>query len=191
MPRECPPGILRTTCGTSIFSDEYKVNKTLKNTVTYGIPRNTVFLGKLAVEFLCIAASGILAYTTMTISAFSLLPNNGSSNFKILTSSVAGVLPLCLAALGVSHCLSVITKNTLSHIVSYIILMVAIPNLVMNMAGILPALNSAAPFLPYIAISKYVWLQPNGLLLCWGLGATYFIAAGLAGTGLFAKSEIK
>lgn len=173
-----------------IFSDEYK-DKTLKNAVAYGIPRNTVFFGKLVMEFLCMAASGILAYTALAISAFSLLPNNGTSNFKILTSSVAGVLPLCLAALSVSHCLSVITKNMLSHIVSYVILMIAIPSLVMNLAGILPVLNSAAPFLPYIAISKYVWLQANGLLLCWGLGAAYFLAAGLAGTGLFAKSEIK
>lgn len=173
-----------------IFSDEYK-DKTLKNTVAYGINRNTVFFGKLVVEFLLIATSGILAYAALTISAFSLLPNNGTSNLEILTKSILGVLPLCLAALGVSHCLSVITKNMLSHIVSYVIFMLAIPNLVMNLAGFIPVLNSITFLLPYIAISKYVWLQPNGLFLCWGLGTTYFLAAGLVGTGLFAKSEIR
>jgi ABC-2 type transport system permease protein len=173
-----------------IFSDEYK-DKTLKNAIAYGIPRNTVFFGKLMIEFLCVAVSGILAYTALAISAFSLLPNNGMSNFKILTGSIAGVLPLCLAGLGVSHFLSVITKNTLTHIVSYVILMIAIPNLVMNLSGVLPVLNNVATFLPYIAISKHVWLQPNGLLLCWGLGAVYLLAAGFAGTGLFAKFEIK
>ncbi|GIP26550.1 hypothetical protein J23TS9_16800 [Paenibacillus sp. J23TS9] len=176
-----------------LVADEF-TDGTLKNTVAYGITRSTVFYGKWMMELLLLTVSWMATFISLTASVFLLLHNNGTTYFMNFTSSIAGVLPLILAALTVSHCLCFVTEKPLPHLVSYAVLIIALPELYYMFANGVPALSEvtdALPLFPYAAANDSAWLKPKGLILCWTTGTVYIILAFLISSRRVMLKEFK
>jgi len=176
-----------------VMADDF-TDGTFKNTIAYGTSRNTVFYGKWLMAVLVMAVSWTATYTALSSSAFLLLPNNGTSYFMDFTLSTAGVLPLILAALTVSHCLFYLTGKTMAHLVSYAVIMVAVPELYYRVGNGVPALLDVVeriPLFPYAAANDMDWFKPNGWVLCWTFGAAYTLLAFLSLSRRVARKEFK
>ena len=176
-----------------LLADEF-ADGTLKNTVAYGISRSTVFYGKWIMELIFLATAWVVTYAALAGSVFLLLPNNGIANFTAFTSSIAGVLPLALAALTVSHCLCFLSEKPMPHLVGYAAVIVILPELYYMFASEGSALGQLVqhvPLFPYAAANDFAWLAPNGLLLCWTVGAAYVLLAFLISTTRVKRKEWK
>jgi ABC-type transport system involved in multi-copper enzyme maturation permease subunit len=176
-----------------LVADEF-ADGTLKNTVAYGISRSTVFYGKWIMELLFMAVAWVFTYTSLTASVFLLLPNNGLSSFHTFTSSIAGVLPLALAALTVSHCFCFLSEKPMPHLVGYAVVIVLVPEFYYMFASpgsSLGQLVEKLPLFPYAAANDLAWLQNNGMLLCWTVGAAYVLLAFLMSARRVEKVEWK
>lgn len=176
-----------------LVSDEF-TDGTFKNTVAYGISRNTLFYGKWIIELLLLIVSWMVTYISLTASVFLMLPNTGMSYFLDFTYAILGVLPLVLAALTVSHCLCFLTEKSLSHLVSYVVIIIVLPELYFRFAHGVPALKEVVetlPLFPYAAAHDLFWKNPNGLLLCWIIGASYVLLAFLVSTKRVMVKEFK
>ncbi|WP_270168496.1 ABC transporter permease [Paenibacillus sp. SYP-B4298] len=176
-----------------LVSDEF-TDGTFKNTVAYGISRSTFFYGKWIIEMLLFIVSWTITYSSLTASVFLILPNTGVSYFLDFTHSIFGVLPLLLAALTVSHCLCFLTEKSLPHLVSYVVIMIVLPELYFMFANRIPALKEVVetlPLFPYAAANDLFWMKPNGLLLCWIIGASYVLLALLVSTRRVMVKEFK
>jgi len=176
-----------------LVSDEF-TDGTLKNTVAYGIASSTAFYGKWIMELLFLVISWLVTYLSLTASVFLLLQNNGTAYFMNFTSATAGVLPMVLAALTVSHCLCFLTEKPLPHLVSYMVLIVVLPELYYRFANGIPAfgeITDTLPLFPYAAANDSAWLKPNGLILCWTIGAAYILLAFLISARRVRLKEFK
>ncbi|OBZ14933.1 hypothetical protein A8L34_13715 [Bacillus sp. FJAT-27264] len=176
-----------------LVSDDF-TDGTFKNTVAYGISRNTFFYGKWIIELLFLIVAWMLTYISLTASVFLMLLNTGTSYFLDFTSSILGVLPLALAALTVSHCLCFLTEKTLSHLVSYAVIIIVLPELYFRFTNGVPALKEVVeklPLFPYAAANDLFWMKPNGLLLCWIIGASYVLLTFLVSTRRVNVKEFK
>jgi|GEM_PF-1950624 ABC-type transport system involved in multi-copper enzyme maturation, permease component len=176
-----------------LLMDEF-ADGTLKNTAAYGISRNKVFYGKWILELAVLAVAWVVTYISLITSVFLLLTNNGTSHFMEFNSSILGVLPLTLAALAVSHCLCFLIENSLTHLVSYAVLIIVLPELYYMLAKGMPALQEIVnhvPLFPYAAANDHAWTESNGMLLCWAVGTGYMIVAFLVSTKPVMRKEFK
>ncbi|XID90369.1 ABC transporter permease [Paenibacillaceae bacterium WGS1546] len=176
-----------------LLMDEF-ADGTLKNTAAYGISRSKVFYGKWILELAVLAVAWVVTYISLTASVFLLLTNNGTSNFTDFNTSILGVLPLTLAALAVSHCLCFLIENTLTHLVSYAVLIIVLPELYYLLAEGMPALQEIVnnvPLFPYAAANDLAWLKSDGMLLCWAVGMGYMLIAFLISSKPVMRKEYK
>jgi len=176
-----------------VVADDF-MDGTLKNTVAYGVSRRTIFYGKWLVSLLLLVISWIVTYVVLTACVFMLLSNNGSSNFTAFTSSIMGILPLSLAALTVSHCLFYLLEKVTPHFVSYVVIMIIVPELyyfLSRSVASLEELVNRVPLFPYAAANDFVWLKPNGTLLCWIVGTAYVLVAFLLSSRSVERKEFK
>jgi len=176
-----------------VVADDF-TDGTLKNTVAYGVSRRTIFYGKWLGSLLLLVISWIVTYVVLTACVFMLLSNNGTSNFMAFTSSIMGILPLSLAALTVSHCLFYLLEKPTSHFVSYVVIMIIGPELYYFFSrsiASLAELVDRVPLFPYAAANDFVWLKPNGMLLCWIVGMVYILVAFLISSRLANTKEFK
>lgn len=176
-----------------LVSDEF-TDGTFKNTVAYGISRSTFFYGKWIIELILLIVSWTITYISLTASVFLMLPNTGATYFLEFSYSILAVLPLLLAALTVSHCLCFLTEKSLPYLVSYVAIMIVLPELYFMFANRIPALNEVVeklPLFPYAAANDLFWMKPNGLLLCWIIGASYVLLAFLISTRRVIVKEFK
>jgi len=176
-----------------VVADDF-TDGTLKNTVAYGVSRRTVFYGKWMVSLLLLLISWIVTYVVLTTCVFMLLSNNGTSNFTAFTSSIMGILPLSLAALTVSHCLFYLLEKVTPHFVSYVVIMIIVPELYFLLSrGVvtLEELVDRIPLFPYAAANDLIWLKPNGFLLCWIFGMAYVLVAFLLSSRSAERKEFK
>lgn len=176
-----------------LVADEF-TDGTLKNTVSYGTSRSTIFYGKWFMELLFVVISWMVTYISLTASVFLILQNNGTTYFMDFTLSIAGVLPLVLAALTVSHCFCFLTENPMPHLVSYAVLIIALPELYYMFANGVPELREIVnmlPLFPYAAANDFAWLNPNGMILCWAIGGAYILLAFLISSRWVKLKEFK
>jgi ABC-2 type transport system permease protein len=153
---------------------------TFKNMISFGLSRKTIFIGKWLLSVLFLLVAGILAYLSLTIGVFALLPNSGSSSYNSFNASMLGLLPLVLAAVTVSHCICFLSGKTMMHALVYIFLMMLLPEfyyMYANMEPVLMAFVNKVPLFPYAALNDKLWQQQNGYLLCWALGLVYMFSA--------------
>ena len=112
--------------GSVIFGNEHN-NHTMKNCVSYGIPRGTIYFSKFIVEIVY----SLFAFTIITgfhlISANLLLENSGPGTFTLLLHTLFACLPLLLSALATTNCFVFIIEGTGSGIAAIVGVLVAIP----------------------------------------------------------------
>ena len=180
-----------------VFSDQYKHN-TLKNEVSYGIPRWRIYLGKLAAAVitavvLCVI---ILAfYLGLCLLLFPLGEGVGET-MTALGQALLMSFPLWLGGLGFFLMLLFLMKGSTAASIVYVLLTAVLGG------GFLELFSALMPKLAPVfqLIQKCLLTTPFDRLIregaaglipyAWMLGMSWFILSTLVGLLLFRKREI-
>lgn len=178
-----------------VFSDQYKQN-TLKNEVSFGLPRGRIYLGKLAAA--CLTAVALCAlvlafYVGLGMLMFPVQDAALTANqYAALGRSLAAALPVWLGGLGFIHMLLFVSKGSVSATVIYIFILSA--GNILDLAGLfLPRLVKL-----FATIQDWLIAAPmNGILRgapdmsnAWLVGMLWLGVSTLIGLLTFQKREI-
>lgn len=102
--------------GDMVFSDQYKYN-TLKNEVSFGVPRPRIYLGKLAVEAVTGVVMSVLVVAFYELLCFATLypcedPAMTVYTWKVVGYCVLAAIPQWLAALALTNMLFFLVKGS-------------------------------------------------------------------------------
>lgn len=178
-----------------VFSDQYKLN-TLKNEMSYGIPRGRVYLGKLAAAIVTAVVICLLMVAFYLVLALLFFPMEGKLTdlLSALGKALAGVLPIWLGALGLGLMLLFATKGSTIATVIFVLLMGPLDS-------VLQLLEMFVPKLFEVIEAIRPWLLGNGLnglimegtlklSYTWPLGMAWLLATTAIGFIAFQKREI-
>ena len=127
------PMVLCVCVVNLIFGQEYK-NHTLKNTISFGISRNAIYLSKFLISLVYALIVGVFVSSAFIISAYILLENSGIEYLTILIKAMIASIPLLLVALTIANCFYFITDKEINAIGYWVAIIVIIPSLLL-MAG--------------------------------------------------------
>ena len=179
-----------------VFSEQYK-NNTLKNEVSYGIPRLRIYFGKLLAAFfvaLVLCAVLIGSYLGMGILLFPAGEAMGES-LRIFALCLLASLPLWMGGLGLFQMLLFFLKGSTTATVFYIMVLGAGSG-ILDLFGIfLPSMKPVADLIRTISLSTpfNLMLQqgPESVMgYAWALGMAWLGLSTLVGVVGFQKKEI-
>ncbi len=181
--------------GDIVFSDQYK-NNTLKNEVSYGVPRARIYLGKLLVATLVAVAACVVLLGVYVGLCWMLFPHGEEDGlvWQILGYCLAGAFPLWLGAQGlVMACYFLINSNTAAAFTS-VGIMAVVPT-VFQVLGLVvhPVFEVIRQFtLPFMVENLRNTLFDWGYVgLCWVVGLAWLTVSTLVGLAAFQKKEIR
>lgn len=184
-----------------VFGNEHN-NHTMKNCISYGISRRTIYFGKLIVQILYAFVAFTIILGIHVASGYLLLENSGPQPLEVLLRTCFACLPLFLFGLAVANCFVFVIESVGSAIAASCGIMIVLP-LVTQLLGmrfvffekfseILPAnIINAADFDPIKQEITFYWSTNTGLLNCWSLGMIQMVLFVLIGYVLFNRKEIK
>lgn len=177
-----------------VFSDQYRSN-TLKNEVSFGIPRTRIFLGKLMME--CIVAVILcLAVVAFYIGACYLFlphdPQPDAQSMRLIGYSLLASLPLWLGEQALANMVYFLVKS--SAIGSFVIVGIAMGGQLLKILGalvhpcfqLLYSIMLNSPF-ERICGGEWDWAF---LGQTWAVGAAWFLVTTAVGLFVFRKKEI-
>lgn len=183
--------------GDIVFSEQYK-HSTLKNEISFGIPRTRVYLGKLITEAIVgLVLLALMVGFYLLLSAV-LFPKDAESitALKVLGTALLAAVPLYVGALGLIHC-------CFSHLKSSVVAGVlpaaflAMTGSVMGTAMNLPLglfSDISRVVYPFLLTTPFSQLSPdiNGafVLNAWCIGVGWLVVTTALGIILFRKKEI-
>lgn len=179
-----------------VFSDQYKHN-TLKNEVSFGIPRTRIYLGKLLVEILLGAVLVLLFMVFYEVLCyFALLPGEPGSAADAMT--VVGwcllcALPQWLGVLAVTHMLYTLVRSSTFAAVA-VVCLVTVPPFVFNILAILGS-DLCARLIRLMPLSlidnaSTVVGDWGYLGTSWAMGMLWLVVSTALGLALFKRREI-
>ena len=179
------------------FADEHR-QQTLKNTVSYGVPRGTVFFGKLltalwySVLVLAAVLAAILGLGVIFLGVGDL--TEFLQGLGMLLWCLLGGLPLWIAALSLAVLLFSVIRTSVGASFLYLGLM-TLTQVVLSVLGALgysffDQLRTRLISVQLGNASTIVGLGPQ-LIWAWGSGLVYTLVFCLAGWILFRRMEIK
>ena len=181
--------------GDIVFSDQYKHN-TLKNEVSYGLPRVRIYLGKLAVAALISVLAALLMLALYLGGCWLLFPHEvtDGQTWQLIGYCLAGAFPLWLASLGVVNaCYFLIHSNTIAAFAGVGIIGV-LPSVLQALGLLLhPVFEVIRQFMPNVMVDSLANMafQWNYVGLCWLSGLVWFAAATAIGLLAFRRKEIR
>jgi hypothetical protein len=95
--------ILCIFVASMIFGNEHG-NHTMKNSVSYGISRGSIYFGKLIVEMIYGIAAIVIITGIYAGSAYLMLKHSNANEFMLLIKACFAGLPLLLFALAAANC---------------------------------------------------------------------------------------
>lgn len=183
-----------------IFGNEHG-NHTMKNSVSYGISRKTLYFGKLLAEVTYAVIAFVIITGIHIGSACLLLENSGQENIILFLKAAALCFPLLIFSIGASNCFIFLTDNMGSAIAAITGLLIALP-LVSNLLGMrFEFFYKLSQILPWNLINNMQfdfkkmdiilqWHQKTGYIY-WLAGIIQTVLVVLAGYLIFSKKEIK
>lgn len=179
-----------------VFSEQYKYN-TLKNEVSYGLPRGRIYLGKLITTFLVavVMCGAIFALYLGLSCALFPLGEGLRGTLETLGRAVVMAFPLWLGGLGFFLMLSFLIRGSTMVTILYVLVMTMGGGFLDLFCEILPKLRpiftviqncllitpfNQLPYRPMEELLPYAWL----------LGMTWFILSTLVGLIGFKRREI-
>ncbi|MDF2906924.1 MAG: transporter permease [Herbinix sp.] len=193
--------LLCVSVASIVFSNEY-TNHTMKNSISYGISRGSIYFGKLITEVVY-AVIALLAIAGFYIgSAYLLLENSHSGDPEVLVRAYFVALPLLLFALATTNCFLFIIESTGGAITAIMVVLLAFP-MVSNFLGMkFELFRKLSEILPWNLVSnmtfsyeKYQMILPwdgtTGYLNYWLYGGLWMTLFVLIGFFVFRKKEIK
>lgn len=181
-----------------VFSDQYK-NNTLKNEVSYGLPRARIYLGKLLTAIgLAVAACALIFIFYLALGRL-LFPVDGADDmrslseiFAMLGRDLATAFPVWLGALGYFQMLLFVMKGSTSATVAFVLTL-----------SLDQALQIAGLFLPKLAagfnaVRACLLSAPMGtitsgvpnIFMGWIVGMAWLLLSTAVGVAVFQKREI-
>mgnify|MGYP005773704159 CR=1 FL=1 len=182
--------------GDMVYSEQYKSN-TLKNEVSFGLPRTRIYLGKLAascVTAVCLCAVMVIVYLGL---CRALLPGDPESNGMMLQITgfcLLTALPLWLGAQALTIALFFLVRSSTVAAISHVAVLLVLPeisnllgNLVSPVFQKIGSVMLTAPFNQMLSSSLLDW---NFFGRCLAVGACWFAAATVVGILGFRRREI-
>ena len=182
----------------AVFSDQYKTG-TLKNEVSYGLPRVRIYLGKL----LTAAAAGLLL-VFLTLLAYAVLcrllipagPRDGAAIQTFLFYLLSDI-PLWLGALSLTMAVMFNVGQTIPMMVVVLLFLAGLGPVFRGLIGLgLDWLSALAEVLYRLTLTAPMDLgaaalwDPAYLLWCWGVGLLWSAGSTAVGLALFARRDI-
>lgn len=193
--------ILCIWVSTSVFGNEY-FNHTMKNSISYGINRVNIYLGKLIVEMVY----AMIAFTIITAiyigSAYLLLENSGIENLMLLLKSCFVAMPLLLCAIAVTNCFLFLMESNGGAIGAVVGLLFALPIITSFLGMKFKVFAEISKIMPYNMLNNMKfdyhkiemtlpWSGNSGYFYYWLIGILELIIITVIGIFLFRKKEIK
>lgn len=181
--------------GDMVFSEQYKHN-TMKNEVAYGIPRTRIYLGKLLVSTLAALIAAVVMVGAYLGGCWLLLPHNETDQaaLAVIGYTLAGALPLWLAAQGVVLACYFLVRNATLAAFAAVALLGAVPS-VFQLCGMLihPVFEVIRQFMPAVMLERLpnMAFQWDYVGLCWIVGLCVLAGATVVGVLAFRKKEIR
>ena len=182
-----------------IFGNEHN-NHTMKNSVSYGISRGTIYFGKLLVQMVYAITAFVIIIGSHILSGYLLLENSGPKELELLLLTCLVCLPLFLFGLAVTNCFLFIIESIGGAIGAAVGVMVAIP-LVSGLLGMrFQFFHNLSIALPWNMINnmefdrenyKILFYWAEGFRNYWILGISQMLLFAVLGFWLFRKKEIK
>lgn len=193
--------ILCLTVTGIVFGNEY-ANHTLKNSISYGINRASIYFGKFIVEVIYAIFAFTIIIGIHILSAYLLLENSGGKELEALIRACLASLPLLISGLATMNCFAFMIENNGGSVAASCGIMIALP-LVSNLLGMKFVLfKKLSEVLPWNILSdnKYdevkdavilYWDSAKGFKNCWLIGIAETVIIIIIGFLVFRKKEIK
>lgn len=180
-----------------VFSEQYKYN-TLKNEVSFGLPRLRIYFGKLFTSMLAaVVLCAVLVGGYMGI-GFLLFPagENFGDSLHTFGLTLLMALPLWLGGLGFFHMLQFLMKGSTASTIAYIMVIAILGSGFLDLMSILmPSLEPVANLVRTISLNTPFSLMsrqgPEGQIgYAWILGMSWLGISTVIGLVGFHKKEI-
>ena len=193
--------ILCVSVVSTVFGNEY-TNHTMKNSVSYGISRGSIYLGKLIVEIIYAFVAFLIIGGLFIGSSYLLLENSNAGELELLLRSSFVALPLLLFSLATTNCFLFIIEGTGGAITTIMGVLIAFP-LITNFLGMkFDVFQKLSKILPWNLMNQMnfdfkesllilPWEGTAGYLNYWLYGGAQMLLFILIGYFVFRKKEIK
>lgn len=178
-----------------VFSDQYKQN-TLKNEMSYGLPRGRVYFGKLLAEVVTAVALCAIFMAFYLGGAALLFPMTDAADTAVeivrIGKALAVALPVWLGALGYGHMLLFVMKGSAAAAAVYV-LTLALGGIMDLLRLFLPKLEDFLALVQHCLINTPMDTVMNGSFdvpYAWAVGMAWFVASAVIGAICFQKREI-
>ena len=193
--------LLCISVASIVFGNEHN-NHTMKNSISYGISRGSIYFGKLITEIVY-AVTALIAIAVLYIgSAYLLLENSHSGDLEVVLRAYFVALPLLLFALATTNCFLFIIESTGGAITAVFGVMVAFPLVSNFLAMKFVLFRKLSEIHPWNLINKMTfnyekyqlilpWEGNTGYINYWIYGILQMVLFILIGFVVFRKKEIK
>ena len=179
-----------------VFSDEYK-HQTLKNTVSFGINRTKIYLGKFISELIVAIVSLVIVTSVLVLSSYIFLGSDGVATVEALKNfgaKLIAVFPLWVVGIAIANLLAFNIKNNNTFAFAYLGVVAVFPGIVSMLTYVKPIFVKIQSILVsnQISLIKSQEIISGGdIAKCYVLGIIYVTLATAIGVVSFRRREIK
>ncbi len=178
-----------------VFSDQYK-NNTLKNEVSFGLPRARIYLGKLSCSIILSVIFCLVIVVFYLALAWFLFPvgSEGLNGQELPTlgRALALAFPLWLGGLGLFQMLLFLMRGSTSATVIYVLLVSGLGTILRLLGMAIPRIYEATAFLQTLLLQTPFEQMPMEMDVphAWAVGMGWFLVSTAVGLITFRKREI-
>lgn len=195
------PMVFTFFISNQIVGEESK-NHTLKNSVSYGTGRFSIYFGKFITEIMLCMAITLFLFFVIIGASFLTMENSGNQSFYALIRAIIGSIPLWIAGLVTFHCLFFLFDSSSTIIAVFCMIHFAPYYLLKIIGNVYEWPRAVVSVLPMGIFNEYgkqqdayllnmVWDTPAGMLRCWIVGIVFSLIFGYIGYKGFLKKEVK
>ena len=179
-----------------VFSDEYKHN-TLKNTVSFGINRTKIYLGKFISEMIVATVSLIIVTIVLILSSYILIGPGEilvAETLKSFGSKLIAVYPLWVVGLAIANFLAFNIKSNNIFAFAYLGVVAVFPEIIKLLAYVKPIFTKLQSILvsnQIKFISSQEMIIGRDITKSYILGVIYIVIITALGIISFRRKEIK
>ena len=162
----------------------------LKNSVAFGIPRSSIYLGKFLVQLLICTLVYLILPAVLVCLSWLFLEHSNEGEWYYLAHALIGGYPLCVFMLSIGFCFIFNIGNSISGILPILFIVYILPYLFRFLGMKYPIFSEAAEWCPASMLGltfdntgiHFYWDTPIRMLRCYlsGLGgALIFLCAGI------------
>jgi ABC-2 type transport system permease protein len=179
-----------------VFSDEHK-HQTLKNTVSFGINRTKIYLGKFISELIVAIISLAIVTTVLILSSYIFLGSDGATTVEALKNfgtKLFAVFPLWITGIAIANLLAFNIKNNNIFAFAYLGVVAVFPGIIGILTYYKPVFVKIQSYLVSYNI-KFIVTQDRilseDIIKFYVLGIVYITLITVIGIISFRRKEIK